>query len=145
MCFWKKTNTGMKKDITELYSFIDDFCQIYSGYERKQLLPTNKTRNRLCGMALSEIMTIMIMYHTSYAKNFKYFSQNPALLFRWRITLRRGVTPTWAQQPSRSNTSWKVFDETLPPEILILSVKTKKVLCCGKLYFFTIIYKRIFF
>jgi len=63
----------MKKDITELYSFIDDFCQIYSGYERKQLLPTNKTRNRLCGMALSEIMTIMIMYHTSYAKNFKYF------------------------------------------------------------------------
>jgi len=24
-------------------------------------------------MALSEIMTIMIMYHTSYAKNFKYF------------------------------------------------------------------------
>ena len=63
----------MKKDITELYSFIDDFCQIYSGYERKQLLPTNKMRNCLCGMFLSEIMTIMIMYHTSYAKNFKYF------------------------------------------------------------------------
>jgi len=63
----------MKKDITELYSFIDDFCQIYSGYENKQLLPTNKKRNRLCSMSLSEIMTIMIMYHTSHAKNFKYF------------------------------------------------------------------------
>ena len=63
----------MKKDITELYSFIDDFCKIYSEYEKKQLLPTNKQRNRLCSMALSEIMTIMIMYHTSYAKNFKYF------------------------------------------------------------------------
>ena len=63
----------MKKDIPELYSVIDDFCQIYSEYEKTQLLPTNKKQNRLCGMALSEIMTIMIMYHTSYAKNFKYF------------------------------------------------------------------------
>ena len=63
----------MKKDITELYSFIDDFCQIYFEYEKNQLLPTNKKRNRACNMSLGEIMTIMIMYHTSYAKNFKYF------------------------------------------------------------------------
>jgi hypothetical protein len=63
----------MKKDITELYSFIDDFCQIYLEHEKKQLLPTNKRRNRLCSMSLSEVMTIMVMYHTSYAKNFKYF------------------------------------------------------------------------
>ena len=62
----------MKKDITELYSFIDDFCHIYSGYEKKQLLPSNKQRNRLCSMSLSEIMTIMVMYQTSHAKNFKY-------------------------------------------------------------------------
>lgn len=38
----KWQTTGMKKDITELYSFIDDFYQIYSGYEKKQLLPSNK-------------------------------------------------------------------------------------------------------
>ena len=63
----------MKKDITELYSFIDDFCKIYSEHEKNQLLPTNKKRNRAISMALSEIMTIMIMYHTSHAKNFKYF------------------------------------------------------------------------
>jgi type III secretory pathway component EscU len=63
----------MKKDITELYSFIDDFCKIYSEHEKNQLLPTNKKRNRPISMALSEIMTIMIMYHTSHAKNFKYF------------------------------------------------------------------------
>lgn len=69
----KWQTTGMKKDITELYSFIDDFCQIYSGYEKKQLLPGNKQRNRLCSMSLSEIMTIMVMYHTSHTKNFKYF------------------------------------------------------------------------
>ena len=51
--FEQNTNTGMKKDITELYSFIDDFCKIYSEYEKRQLLPTNKKRNRSCSMALS--------------------------------------------------------------------------------------------
>ncbi|WP_341753994.1 hypothetical protein [Candidatus Tisiphia endosymbiont of Dioctria rufipes] len=69
----KEINTGMKKDITELYSFIDDFCKIYYEYEKKKLLLTAKQRNRRCDMSLSEIMTIMVMYNTSYAKNFKYF------------------------------------------------------------------------
>ena len=64
---------NMKKDITELYCFIDDFCKIYYEYEKNKLLPTQKQRNRHCDMSLSEIMTIMVMYHTSYAKNFKYF------------------------------------------------------------------------
>ena len=49
------------------------FYKIYYEYEKRQLLPTNKRRNRLCSMSLSEMMTIMIMYHTSHAKNFKYF------------------------------------------------------------------------
>ncbi|WP_341753564.1 hypothetical protein [Candidatus Tisiphia endosymbiont of Dioctria rufipes] len=65
----KEINTGMKKDITELYSFIDDFCKIYYEYEKKKLLLTAKQRNRRCDMSLSEIMTIMVMYNTSYAKN----------------------------------------------------------------------------
>jgi hypothetical protein len=63
----------MKKDITELYSFIDDFCKIYTLYQEKELLPSLKSRNRDSRMSLSEQLTIMIMYHTSYAKNFKYF------------------------------------------------------------------------
>lgn len=63
----------MKKDITELYSFIDDFCKIYLEYERKKLLPLSKLRQRDCAMSLSELVTVMVMYHTSYAKNFKYF------------------------------------------------------------------------
>jgi hypothetical protein len=63
----------MKKDLTELYSFIDDFCKIYSEYEKKKLLPSLKQRQKNCQISLSEQLTIMIMYHTSYAKNFKYF------------------------------------------------------------------------
>lgn len=65
--------TGMKRDITELYSFIDDFCKIYFEYKKRKLLPSLKLRNRDCRMSLSELLTIVIMYHTSYAKNFKYF------------------------------------------------------------------------
>jgi hypothetical protein len=63
----------MKKDIIELYSFVDDFCKIYSEYEKQKLLPSLKQRQKAGNMALSEQLTIMIMYHTSYAKNFKYF------------------------------------------------------------------------
>ena len=35
----------MKKDITELYSFIDDFCKIYQEYEKRKLLPSFKQRD----------------------------------------------------------------------------------------------------
>jgi len=69
----QENSLNMKKDITELYSFIDDFCKIYSAYEKKKMLPSNKQRQRGSSMSLSELLTIMIMYHTSYAKNFKYF------------------------------------------------------------------------
>ena len=63
----------MRKDITELYSFIDDFCQIYIEQEKQRLIPQLGKRNRHCEMSLSELLTVMVMYHTSYAKNFKYF------------------------------------------------------------------------
>lgn len=36
----------MKKDITELFCFIDDFCQIYEKYMQNKLLPSDKKRNR---------------------------------------------------------------------------------------------------
>jgi len=74
MFVWQQKQTqDMKKDITELYSFIDDFCKIYESQEKQKLLPSQRTRNRPCEMSLSELLTIMVMYHTSYAKNFKYF------------------------------------------------------------------------
>ena len=63
----------MKKDITELFCFIDDFCQIYEKYIKNKLLPSDRIRNKRTKMSLSEMMTIIILFHTSYAKNFKYF------------------------------------------------------------------------
>ncbi len=39
---------------------------------KKKLIPSDKQRNRACSMSLSEMLTIMILYHTAYSKNFKY-------------------------------------------------------------------------
>lgn len=63
----------MKKDITELYCIIDDFTKLYNEYEKQKLLPSNRKRHQACKMSLSEMLTIMVMFHTSYSKNFKYF------------------------------------------------------------------------
>jgi len=35
--FLEKINTSMKKGITELYSFMDDFYKIYTEYEKKKI------------------------------------------------------------------------------------------------------------
>lgn len=63
----------MHKDITEIFCFIDDFAKLYEQNEKKRLLPTNRQRYRETSMSLGELLTIMVIYHTSYAKNFKYF------------------------------------------------------------------------
>ena len=68
-CFFGKNNrTGMKKDITELYSFIDDFCQIYRQQEKKKLLPSLKQRHRSCKMSLGELLTIMLKTSNIFTK-----------------------------------------------------------------------------
>jgi len=63
----------MHKDITEIFCFIDDFAKLYEENENKKLLPSNRQRHRECTMSLGELLTVMIIFHTSYAKNFKYF------------------------------------------------------------------------
>lgn len=63
----------MHKDITEIFCFIDDFAKLYEQNEKKRLLPSNRQRYRETSMSLGELLTIMVIFHTSYAKNFKYF------------------------------------------------------------------------
>jgi hypothetical protein len=65
----------MKKDITELYVFIDDFCAIAKEKLAKYMIEeTNNTRSTRIGrMSISEIITIILLYHQSPCKNFKYF------------------------------------------------------------------------
>lgn len=64
----------MKYDIEFLYYCIDEFCKIYEEWERSRLISSpSKKRHRDCKLSLSELLTIMICYHLSGYKCFKYF------------------------------------------------------------------------
>jgi len=63
----------MKKDITKLYVVVDDFCKEYERYFYSQTLPKNKQPTRTPCLEISEIMTIILLFHQSPAKNFKFF------------------------------------------------------------------------
>lgn len=63
----------MKKDITELFVFLDDFCKQYEQYLNAHILPKNKQPTRTPGIETSEVMTIILLFQQSPTKNFKYF------------------------------------------------------------------------
>lgn len=66
----------MKKIITEIFCFVDEFCKVFQDEQSKTMIesgqkkrkPTNKP-----SMSMSEIITILIMYSFSHSKNFKYY------------------------------------------------------------------------
>ena len=63
----------MRVDITALYCCLDDFVQLYEEWECHQLIDTGRKRRRAGKLSLSEMLLIMILFHTDSFKNFKYF------------------------------------------------------------------------
>ncbi len=63
----------MKKDITELFCLVDEFCKVYKKLEGLNQLPCSRQRCREGQMTLSELMTVMIFFHNSPFKNFKHY------------------------------------------------------------------------
>ncbi len=60
--------------LEELFCLVDDFCLGFEPNWRKQLIESGKCRRRRNRqLSLSEIMTILISFHTSGYKNFKTF------------------------------------------------------------------------
>ena len=61
-------------DILPLFFEIDEFCQRFEPIWNKHLLARNcKKRNRRRSLALSEVMTIMVLFHQSGYRNLKQF------------------------------------------------------------------------
>ena len=54
----------------------DDFCKVYEEYCRNKLLMNKEEVVPKTKMALSEIMTILIMYHLSGYRTFKATPHN---------------------------------------------------------------------
>ena len=72
----------MKKDITELFVLLDDFCTEYARFLQKQLLPKNRNPTRVPCLQISEIMCIVLLFHQSPAKNFKFFYESYLELYK---------------------------------------------------------------
>jgi hypothetical protein len=74
----------MKKEITELFCFVDDFCNATDDWLSNKLLSEGgyKAPTRIPSITISEIMTITLLYHRSPCKNFKYFYQSYLQLYR---------------------------------------------------------------
>jgi hypothetical protein len=63
----------MSLNITALFCRLDDFCQLYQTCERRKLIPAMGQRHRSGKLCLSEMLFIMVLFHVSPFKDFKYF------------------------------------------------------------------------
>ena len=74
----------MKKDITQLFTFVDDFFKCADKLIQSQCLPDQKRRapTRTPELSMSEIMTIILLFQHSPCKNFKYFYKGYLPLYR---------------------------------------------------------------
>ena len=62
------------KNITKIFCEIDDFCKVFIPHlKTKQLQNKTKKRNKPSNLSESEVMTIMILFHSSNYRNFKNF------------------------------------------------------------------------
>jgi transposase len=75
----------MKKDITNLFCFVDDFAQAMQKEITSYLLSQSKSLQmptRTPELSDSEIMTIVLMFQESPCRNFKYFYNSYLQLYR---------------------------------------------------------------
>ncbi|WP_410525798.1 IS982 family transposase [Rickettsia endosymbiont of Oedothorax gibbosus] len=60
--------------LTEIFCLIDDFCKHFDTEQNKYILPNpNRKRKVVCSIGLSEIITIIVMFHLSHYRTFKDF------------------------------------------------------------------------
>jgi hypothetical protein len=63
-------------DILPLFCDVDDFCLLFEPLWRRHLLETRQ-RNRPSALSLSEVMTIITLFHASGYRNFKaYYTEH---------------------------------------------------------------------
>jgi hypothetical protein len=63
--------------LTEIFCHIDDFCKGFDKKNKNFILPSpTKKRQKPCRMSLAEVMTIMVLFHMSDYRTFKYFYLN---------------------------------------------------------------------
>jgi hypothetical protein len=70
----------MLAPVVEIFCEIDDFCQAYFLHTNQRILPNpNRQRQRSCRLHISEIMTLVILFHLSHYRTFKDYYQDCVL------------------------------------------------------------------
>ena len=60
--------------LLNIFCLIDDFCKAFSRFWRRFLLSSGAAKRiKSCGLCLSEIMTIVVDFHTSGYRTFKHY------------------------------------------------------------------------
>ena len=68
------TKEALSMDILPVFCDIDDFCQFFEPPWKRRLLSTGRRqRDRAARLCLSEVMTIIVLFHTSSYRNFKAY------------------------------------------------------------------------
>lgn len=68
------TKEALPMDILPVFCDIDDFCQFFEPFWKRRLLCAGeRQRNRAARLCLSEVMTIIVLFHASSYRNFKAY------------------------------------------------------------------------
>jgi hypothetical protein len=107
-------------NILPVFCDIDDFCQFFEPLWKKRLLSEGKHRRDRAGyLCLSEVMTIIVMFHSSSYRNFKaYYTEQVMKHYA-------GAFPRL--------TSYQRFVELMPSALVPLCgyLQTRKGKCSG--------------
>ena len=63
----------LETQIVEIFCEMDEFCKVYENYCQKNLLVDKSQITPKSGISLSEIMTILVCFHLSNHRTFKWF------------------------------------------------------------------------
>lgn len=63
----------MKKCIITVFFLIDNFCKIFENWEKNNLLPSAKTRQREGNLTLSELLALVLFFYLSPCRDFKNY------------------------------------------------------------------------
>lgn len=107
-------------DILPVFCDIDDFCSFFEPvWEQRLLTEQPRQRHRRSTLCLSEVMTIMVMFHTSSYRNFKsYYTEY----------VMKHLTWAFPRLPSYNR-----FVELMPSALVPLCgyLQTRKGQCSG--------------
>ena len=63
----------MKKCIITVFFLVDNFCKIFKNWEKNNLLPSTKIRQREGNLTLSELLAIVLFFYLSPCRDFKNY------------------------------------------------------------------------